>query len=239
MNETGGTVTHAVESTGTFGRMSTPATDERHRFADTLEAVGPDAPTLCDGWRTRDLAAHVILRERRPDAALGVVIGRLAGRTARVQAKIAARDWSQLVAQVRSGPPRWSPMRLAPVDRLVNTTEFFVHHEDVRRAADGWADGRSEGGPVRELPDHLVDDLDTALRRVARLTARSAPAGVRLEPDGGRAAVVAHDASPMVTVRGPVGELVLWMFGRQDHARVSYDGPDEAVAALRDASFGI
>ena len=52
--------------------MTTPATLERRRFADALLEVGPDAPTLCDGWSTRDLAAHVVLRDRRPDAAGGL-----------------------------------------------------------------------------------------------------------------------------------------------------------------------
>jgi uncharacterized protein (TIGR03085 family) len=211
--------------------MTTPATLERRRFADELLAVGPDADTLCEGWTARDLAAHVVLRERRPDAAAGVIVSALSGYTDKVQGKIADQDWGHLVDQVRSGPPFWSPTRLDKIDRLANTTEFFVHLEDVRRAQPEWA--------ARELDDDLVDDLDAALRRSAKLFARKAPAGITLEPDGGRAQVVANDGEPMVTVRGPVGELVLWIFGRQSHALVSYDGPDDAVDALRTASFGL
>lgn len=211
--------------------MSTPATDERRRFADELLAVGPDAPTLCEGWTARDLAAHVVLRDSRPDAAAGLLVGPLAGYTEKVQAGIAHRDWASLVDRVRTGPPVWSPMRIGAIDRIANTAEFFVHHEDVRRVQPEWT--------ARALDDDLVDDLETSLRRSAKMLARKAPAGVTLEPDGGRAAVVAHDESPMVTVRGPVGELVLWMFGRQAHALVEYDGPDDAVEALRTASFGI
>lgn len=211
--------------------MSTPATDERRRFADELLAVGPDAATLCEGWTARDLAAHVVLRDRRPDAAAGLLIGPLAGYTEKVQAGIARQDWASLVDRVRNGPPVWSPLRVGAIDRLANTTEFFVHHEDVRRAQPEWT--------ARPLDDDLVDDLEAALRRSAKLLARKAPVGITLEPDGGRAAVVAHDESPMVTVRGPVGELVLWMFGRQAHALVEYDGPDDAVEKLRTASFGI
>ena len=211
--------------------MSTPATLERRRFADELLAVGPDADTLCEGWTARDLAAHVVLRDRRPDAAAGVLVSALSGYTDKVQDKIADQDWEKLVDQVRAGPPFWSPTRLDKVDRLVNTTEFFVHLEDLRRAHPGWA--------ARVLDDDLVDDLDGALRRSAKLFARKAPAGITLEPDGGRAHVVANDAEPMVTVRGPVGELVLWIFGRQAHALVTYDGPDDAVEALRTASFGL
>ena len=46
--------------------MSTHAKRERLLLADLLETAGPDAPTLCEGWTTRDLAAHVVVRERRP-----------------------------------------------------------------------------------------------------------------------------------------------------------------------------
>lgn len=211
--------------------MTTPATLERHRFADELLAAGPDAATLCEGWTTRDLAAHVVLRDRRPDAAAGLIVSALSGYTEKVQNTIAGHDWRHLVEQVRDGPRIWSPTRIGKIDRLANTTEFFVHLEDVRRAQPEWT--------ARELDDDLVDDLDAALRRSAKLFARRSPAGITLEPDGGRARVVANDGDPMVTVSGPVGELVLWIFGRQAHAHVAYDGPDDAVEAVRTASFGL
>lgn len=215
--------------------MTTPATAERRRFADELQAVGPDAPTLCEGWATRDLAAHVVLRDRRPDAAAGVIVSALSGHTDRVKAKLAGQAWGRLVDQVRGGPPLWSPTRLGPVDRLANTTEFFVHLEDVRRARPEWT--------ARDLDDDLVADLMAALRRSAKMFARKAPAGITLEPTPHRGTdvepIVAHSGEPMVTVRGPVGELVLWVFGRQAHALVEYDGLDEAVEAVRTASFGI
>jgi uncharacterized protein (TIGR03085 family) len=211
--------------------MPTPARLERHRFADELLAAGPDAPTLCEGWTTRDLAAHVIARERRPDAMPGVLISALSGHTGRVRDKIASREWNDIVELIRSGPPVWSPTRINRVDRLVNTTEFFVHLEDVRRADGAWE--------VRELDDDLAEDLAAALGRIAKMLARKAPAGISLEPDGGRHRITARDAEPMVIVRGPTGELVLWMFGRQDHARVEYEGDADAIEALGSASFGI
>lgn len=211
--------------------MVTPATLERRRFADELIAVGPDAPTLCGDWTTRDLAAHIVLRDRRPDAMPGVLVKAFAGYTEKVQRRIATREWADIVADVRDGAPLLSPTRLDAVDRLVNTTEFFVHLEDVRRAQSGWS--------ARRLPDDLIDDLHAALGRSSKLFARKAPAGIILRPDDGRTAVEANGGSPMVTVSGPVAELVLWIFGRQAHARVEYDGPAEAVEALRSASFGI
>ena len=211
--------------------MVTPATLERRRFADELIAVGPDSPTLCGDWTTRDLAAHIVLRDRRPDAMPGVLVKALAGYTDKVQHRIATREWADIVADVRDGAPLWSPTRLDRLDRLVNTTEFFVHLEDVRRAQPEWS--------ARSLPDALVDDLHAAIGRSAKMFARKAPAGITLRPDDGRTPIVANDRTPMVTVTGPVGELVLWIFGRQAHALVEYDGPAESIDALRSASFGI
>lgn len=210
--------------------MSIPAARERQQFADDLVAAGPDAPTLCDGWTARDLAAHVVIRERRPDAAAGIIIGALSDHTEKVQAKTANQDWDALVDQVRTGPPAWSPTRIEKIDRAVNTIEFFVHTEDVRRAAPGWA--------PRDLDEELVDDLAAALARGAKMLTKSAPTGVTLAPEG-RDAIVAHDGDPMVTVSGPIGELVLFVYGRRDHAQVEFVGPEDAVAELRLAEFGI
>ncbi len=116
------------------------------------------------------------------------------------------------------------------VDRAVNTIEFFVHTEDVRRAAPGWA--------PRDLDTDLADDLGSALGRAAKMLTRSAPTGVTLAPEGSEP-IIAHAGEPMVTVSGPIGELVLFVYGRQDHAQVAFAGPDDAVAELRAAEFGI
>ena len=210
--------------------MSIPAARERQQLADELVTAGPDAPTLCEGWTARDLAAHVVIRERRPDAAAGIIIGALSGHTEKVQSKTAAQDWEVLVDQVRSGPPKWSPTQFEKVDRAANTIEFFVHTEDVRRAAPWWA--------PRDLDQELADDLAAALARGAKMLTKSAPTGVTLAPEG-RDEIVAHDGDPMVTVSGPIGELVLFVYGRRDHTQVEFDGPEDAVAELRLAEFGI
>jgi uncharacterized protein (TIGR03085 family) len=204
--------------------MTTPVSLERRRLAELMDELGPDAPTLCEGWDVRDLAAHLVLRERRPDAAGGILIGKLASYTERVQTNIAAGDWIPLIEQVRSGPPFWSPARIDRVDRVVNTLEFFVHHEDVRRAQPDWM--------PRDISEDLADDLYDSLRRGARLLGRGSKAGVTLEPDGGRGRIIMNDDEPMVIVRGPVGELVLWIHGRKTHANVQLDGSDEAIEAV-------
>lgn len=210
--------------------MSTAATDERRRLAEELADVGPDADTLCEGWTARDLAAHIVLRDSRPDAAVGVIVSALSGHTDSVQSKIVTRDWDELVERIRDGAPIWSPTRIGVVDRVVNTIEFFVHLEDVRRAQPDWE--------PRELDDGLADDLVASLGRAAKLMARKAPTGVTLVPDRGEA-IVANEGDPMVTVSGPVGELVLFLYGRRDHAMVEYAGPDESVVLLQGSTFGI
>src|SRR5262245_54248525 len=121
------------------------ASAEREQLSDLFLEVGPDAPTLCEGWQTRDLAAHLVLRDRRPDASGGIMFPALAARTERVQAEYAAKPWEELVELVRTGPPRWSPFSLGPVNDLVNGAEYFIHHEDVRRAVDGWEPRPADG----------------------------------------------------------------------------------------------
>lgn len=214
--------------------MATAARVERAELCDLLAEVGADAPTLCGGWTTRDLAAHLVVRERRPDGAVGIVAAPLASYGERVRRQEAARPWEELVERVRTGPPRWSPTRLRAVDRMVNTVEFFVHHEDVRRARPTWM--------ARSLDPRLVADLVGVLRAMARLLARKAPSGLTLvvsDAAGGPVSIVARGGSPVVTATGTAGEVVMFVYGRQAHATVELDGPADAVAALRSAELGV
>jgi uncharacterized protein (TIGR03085 family) len=211
--------------------------DERLALCALLDETGPDAPTLCEGWTTGDLAAHLVLRERRPDAAAGVAGGPLAGYTARVQQRLRDRvPFSDLVRMIRSGPPRLSVMALPGVDERANAVEFFVHHEDVRRGAPGWE--------PRELGRGESDMLWRRLR-LARFMLRKAPVGVELarddieasEGDGSYGAgpacrFTARNATPAVTVIGSPAELTMWVMGRRDAARVRMDGTEAAVTKL-------
>ncbi len=212
------------------------AREERQSLADTLVRVGPDAPTLCTGWSASDLAAHLIVRESRPLAAAGIIVKGLAPLTRRAQNAVKEHNsFPDLVAKVRQGPPPWSPFRIAALDAAANTIEFFVHHEDLRRAV---------GDPPRELDLVNSDELWNRLRRQARLAFRSVPGGVPLvraeNGDGPRQTVVAKAATPlMVTVSGPAGELVLFASGRKEAARVQLTGDDAAVNRLRAAKLGI
>ena len=204
----------------------TYAQDERAALAALLDETGPDAATLCAGWQTRDMAAHLVLRERRPDAAAGMIGGPLAGYTGRLQQQYLERySYPQLVTQFRSGPPRLSVFAVPGLDEAANAVEYFVHHEDVRRAADGWTE--------RDLDPGLEDLLWRRLKG-ARLMLRSAPAGIVLarEHAGRLDLLVAKTAAPSVTVTGTPAELTMWSMGRGRAAHVTVDGPDEAVAAV-------
>ncbi|MEU8759164.1 TIGR03085 family metal-binding protein [Streptomyces sp. NPDC048659] len=205
--------------------MSTHAKRERLLLADLLEAAGPDAPTLCEGWRTRDLAAHVVVRERRPDAAAGSLVPALKSRLERVQAEFAEKPYEELIQLIRTGPPKLSPFTIKQVDEGANVVEFYVHAEDVRRAQPDWS--------ARELDPVFSDALWSRLEKSARLLGRKAPVGLVLRRPNGQT-TVAHKGTPVVTVSGEPGELTMFLFGRQDAAKVALDGEPEAVERLHD-----
>jgi uncharacterized protein (TIGR03085 family) len=200
---------------------------ERAALVDTLRGAGPEAPTLCEGWSTRDLAAHLMIREYRLDAAPGILIPFLAGHTAKVQTDVAQRtDWNELLDKVASGPPAYSPLRM--IDRVVNVGEMFIHHEDVRRAQPGWQ--------PRELEPALTASLLRTLPLMGRLTLAKVPGRVALRTSDGKA-VLTTGRGPAVTVTGAPEELLLFAVGRT--ALVEFDGDADAVQAVRDAPKGI
>jgi uncharacterized protein (TIGR03085 family) len=207
----------------------TVAASERHELCNLMDQVGPDAPTLCEGWTTRDLAAHLMIREGRPDAAAGVLLSPLARYTARVQRSIAQRPWPQLVDLVRSGPPWWSLYSLPGLGDKINTIEFFVHHEDVRRARTGWE--------PRPADPHRAGVLWGLLRRGARVLYRNSPVGVVLRTPDGSECTARHGARS-VTVVGSPEELTLHAFGR-DEAIVEIEGNQVDVASLRGSQRGL
>jgi uncharacterized protein (TIGR03085 family) len=213
----------------------TLARDERLALCALLDETGPDAPTLCEGWTTRDLAAHLVLRERRPDAGAGILGGPLAGYTRRVQRTLTARtSYADLVAAVRNGPPRLSPFALPGVDERANVVEFFVHHEDVRRGTPGWGE--------RKVPPALAEALWSRLP-MARMVLRKAPVGVELarddvtDPGPRRVRITAKARTPVVTVTGSPAELTLWALGRTSAAQVRLDGAEPAIRRLTDAHW--
>ena len=210
--------------------MTSIADTERAALCDLLAELGPDAPTLCVGWTTRDLATHLYVRDRDPKAWAGISVGRLHGLADKAMAERADRSYDEIVAAVRAGAPKWSPMGLPGAKDLVNLLEFVIHHEDVRRAQPGW-------GP-RALPSTLADPVWRAVRLGARATLRRAPDGVVLRRAGTDATVVAKKGELTVTVVGDPVELALFTSGRQRAARVDLSGDDAAVSRLLAAPLG-
>ena len=198
--------------------VTPPSLPERERsaLADLLDELGPDAPTCCAGWTTAHLAAHLAVRDRRPDALPGYGLemlpggGRLAWWSHRLEDRLrTSGSYAEVVERVRSGPPRWAPTAVPAVAARLNTPEFVIHHEDVRRAQPGWK--------ARELPRPDQDALweanglfarRAAGRRGLVLRRSDVPGTEKRLGAGGR------------TVTGLPLELLLWAAGRRDVARV-------------------
>jgi uncharacterized protein (TIGR03085 family) len=200
---------------------------ERAGLCDTLERLGPDAPTLCAGWTTADLAAHLVVRERDPRGGPGIVLGGALGRyTEKLMAREKAKGYPAVLARLRSGPPAYMVATMPGV----NVNENWIHHEDARRA----------NGEEPPPPHPDVDGVLTRLMaRMGRFQTRALkPYGVALAfPDGSTLRLRA--AEPGVALRGTIGECVLYLSGRRDAARVELEGDADAIARLRTAKLGI
>jgi len=203
------------------------ALSSRAALAESLLAAGPDAPTLCEGWSARHLAAHLVLREHSVWAA-GIPGGPLnAGMERRLEqmAERAANpaDFAALVRRFAAGPGRLSPFSLPGVDRAANLLEYFVHTEDVRRAREQWA--------PRALETEYEDALWNQLVQRGGMLLRGAPTGIILVREGGVRRRVRKGAES-VAVSGGLGELVMFVHGRGGHALVTLEGSPEATRSL-------
>jgi uncharacterized protein (TIGR03085 family) len=210
-------------------RVTDYARRERRELADLLLEAGPDAPTLCTGWTTRDLAAHLVIRERRMDAMVAGLVPPLAGHTEHVRQAKAAQPYPEVVREVRT-PPWWSPLSNRLTDELANGVEFFIHHEDVRRAGADWT--------PRTLDPGQNKSLWTAVKFTARLGLRKLRIPLLVRAPGlGEVAI--GGGSPQATITGEPGELALFVSGRQRAATVTIDGPPETAERLRTARLGM
>ncbi len=211
------------------GVSRTLARRERHDLCDLALELGPDEPTLCGEWTTRELLAHLFVREHRPVSAAGILVPPLAKLTDRAMERAAKRDYPDLVKAVRS--PGFTVYALKPVEVLTNTLEYLVHHEDVRRAQPDWV--------PRDLDPGDLDVLWRAIRGAGKGLVRPAgvPVSIRRSDTDDRSTL--RGGEPSVTVSGPVVELVMFLYGRSQVRGLEFDGPDDLVARLRDAGLGI
>ncbi|NEA33042.1 TIGR03085 family metal-binding protein [Streptomyces sp. SID13031] len=206
---------------------------ERLALCDLFDQVGPDQPTLCEGWTTHDLAVHLYVRESDPIASPGIMIAALADTTARRMEHAKTKySFTEIVDKVRNGPPGFSIYSFPGLGHNLNTTEYFVHHEDARRAVEGFT--------VRELPAEQQHGLWRAVKFTVKTMTRKAPTGLVLRlPDGTETVAKKPTDAGSVTLTGEPAELVLFCFGRQAVAQVELDGDPESVEKFRSASFGV
>jgi uncharacterized protein (TIGR03085 family) len=205
--------------------MDSLSRTERASLCDLLDEVGPDAPTLCAGWTTSDLAAHLRLREGNPFNAATLVLPRAHRLNDRGMTRLKSRlSFAVIIDQVRHGPPVWSPLGWPRVEPAVNTVEFFVHHEDVLRAV----------GPEhrRELPTPDQDVLWSRIRLAGKVFARTASVGLELVRTDVPASLRIKDGHPSVAVRGLPSELTLYLYGRSAASDVELEGASDVVATL-------
>jgi uncharacterized protein (TIGR03085 family) len=213
--------------------VTSHAAAERAALCDLLDSLGPNAPTLCEGWTTYDLAAHLAARDRVPASWPGLALARFTDRSDRVmQSMKSEHSYPEVVALVRRGAPVWNPMGAPIIREPANLLEYLVHHEDARRAQPGWT--------PRAVSTALADAVWSQLRWVARPAFRRARDGVVLHRAGNPdATITAKGGRLEVTVTGDPIELALFAFNRRSAARVDIRGDDAAIARLAAAQLGI
>lgn len=227
--------------------MTSLAREERLRLASLLRKVGPGAPTLCEGWKTRDLAVHLVMRDRDLPALVGEHLKLFAKRHERVDELLRDTPWIELVGKIAQGPTAWNPSSWGVgVDSLMNTAEFLIHHEDVRRAQPSWR--------VRELGTQVQKDMLPLVRALALSYAIRQGLHLVLQPRGFDPFRAGRTNKTTITVTGMPVELLLYLFGRESHAVVDVresapvsddedaevvgGTPDEVAAAESDSVAG-
>jgi uncharacterized protein (TIGR03085 family) len=211
--------------------MTYLAATERTALCDLALELGPDAATLCGDWDIRDLVAHLVLRDGSLSA-VGIVVPPLSGLTDRGMAKLVEHeDFEHLVKRLRSGPPRHSPFRLKPVDRLLNAMEYFVHHEDIRRAQPGWE--------PRDLNPRVQDALWRGVKMSGRGLVRRAKVGVVVSRSDRQEKATLKSGDSSVTVHGMPAEVAMYVYGRTSRANVNLQGTPADIALLEKTALGI
>lgn len=201
----------------------TLARRQRAALADLLEELGPFAPTMCEGWQTQDLAAHLYVREHKPSALPGIGSEKYAAKTKRIQQEsLHALSYPGLIDAIRT--PGWF---MLPLDNLVNTAELFIHHEDVLRA----------NGRAQVLKPSEQRDLWPVTKTLARKTNMTFKGHVRLQrTDTGEVTQIGRGPHPL-TVAGLPSELLLHLSGRK--ADVAVTGEPAVVEAWQQSIKGM
>ena len=181
--------------------------DQRIELAGLLEGLTPEqwtAPSLCDGWRVRDVAAHLTHSHMHPVRAVAeavksgfrfdAMISRLGREDRRSQSEIAAA--LRAMAGARKKVPGTSVQQ--PL------IELLVHGQDLTVPL----------GIDRPMP------IDAALEAAKKLSGMTFPlnaqrrlAGVRLVATDADFAA-GDDTGEVTEVRVPIREIVMILAGR-------------------------
>lgn len=210
--------------------MTSIAAHERALLCALAQQLGPDAPTLSGSWTVKDLVVHLLIREGHP-AGVAIVVTPLQGLLDRVTSRTSKTDFPTLVKKLRHGPPAYSPFALPKVGDFMNLLEFYIHHEDIRRAQPEWQ--------PRSLPGHTEDGIWGALRHVGRGMALGARVGFVAERSDTGDRHVLKKGEREVVVRGLPSEVALYAYGRKAEARVELVGDEADIQALQKSSLGI
>ena len=204
---------------------------ERHELCDLMIELGPDAPTMCEGWTTKHLAAHLAIRERDLRASPGIVFGGpFVSYTNKLMAREMERSFQSIVSRVRTPPT--GPLSIGPIRAAASFVEYLVHLEDVRRA---------NGSGPRSDRDDLQAEAWTAVTRMGRLMVFKAKTGraLKLVATGATTGTKSFGKGPTVMISGEPVELLLYLEGRRTVAQVTFVGNADDIAAVQAGNFGI
>ncbi len=198
---------------------------QRLDLADLLDDLGDDEwehPSLCTGWRVRDVAAHLALAHTGPGRAVLEIV-RAGGSLQRMIRNTAVRHASlpteRIVAEIRA--MAGSRRRAPGVSHLEPLLDVLIHGQDIAVPL-----GRSRAMPV--------DAAATASTRVATMPWPMSATFPRLRGLRLVATDVHWSAGAGETVEGPIQALLLLLTGRtagQD--QLSGPGTRRLAAARR------
>jgi uncharacterized protein (TIGR03085 family) len=169
---------------------------------------------------TREGAAHLQLGTRLP--------GPLGRRSREALERRRDLAWEERVDRFRRGPGPLSPV--GRLDALSGQAELLIHHEDLRRAQRGW-----EPRPPEPERDRAAW---RALGLMAPLALRVRAEILLVSPLGGRR-LRSRRAEGSLRVHGEPLELLLWVTGRDEVARVRLHGDEGARRALAEGRRGL
>ena len=208
--------------------MTSLAKRERVAISQLLRKLGPEAPTLCEGWNSFDLLVHLVSRETRPDAAIGLVVPALSSYTSKVAQDIKSRGFENLITEFEHGPKRTSFFALPGVDNLANSFEFLIHHEDLLR-------GQPDYSP-RTLDEDDKKLIWKRFTQSGKLLMRKAKVGIIAQSDQGTYTI--KSGNSCVTMKGEVIDLLLFAYGRKAHVNIEFEGEESAIRILKETKFG-